>query len=56
MKIVAIGRNYAEHIAELKNEVPDEPVIFLYIFLKFKWFPEVISNFEPFSISLRTGW
>jgi len=29
MKILAIGRNYAEHIAELKNEVPDEPVIFL---------------------------
>ncbi|WP_242917110.1 fumarylacetoacetate hydrolase family protein [Pontibacter liquoris] len=29
MKILAIGRNYAEHIAELQNEVPDEPVIFL---------------------------
>lgn len=29
MKILAIGRNYAEHIAELKNEVPDEPVIFM---------------------------
>ncbi|GAA4383006.1 fumarylacetoacetate hydrolase family protein [Hymenobacter koreensis] len=29
MKILCIGRNYAEHIAELKNEVPDEPVIFL---------------------------
>jgi len=28
MKILAIGRNYAEHIAELKNERPDEPVIF----------------------------
>lgn len=28
MKILCIGRNYAEHIAELKNEVPDEPVIF----------------------------
>ncbi|AYA36117.1 FAA hydrolase family protein [Hymenobacter oligotrophus] len=29
MKILCIGRNYAEHIAELNNEVPDEPVIFL---------------------------
>ena len=28
MKILAIGRNYAEHIEELKNERPDEPVIF----------------------------
>lgn len=28
MKIIAIGRNYTEHIAELKNEVPEEPVIF----------------------------
>ncbi len=28
MKILCIGRNYAAHIAELKNEVPDEPVIF----------------------------
>lgn len=29
MKIICIGRNYTEHIAELKNEKPDEPVIFL---------------------------
>ena len=29
MKIIAIGRNYAEHAKELKNEVPDKPVIFL---------------------------
>lgn len=28
MKIFAIGRNYAEHIKELQNERPDEPVIF----------------------------
>jgi acylpyruvate hydrolase len=28
MKILAIGRNYAEHIKELNNERPDEPVIF----------------------------
>ncbi len=29
MKIVCIGRNYAEHAKELGNEVPDEPVIFM---------------------------
>ena len=28
MRIFAIGRNYAEHIKELSNERPDEPVIF----------------------------
>ena len=29
MKIICIGRNYANHIEELKNERPDEPVIFM---------------------------
>ncbi|HAD97490.1 MAG TPA: 2-hydroxyhepta-2,4-diene-1,7-dioate isomerase [Cryomorphaceae bacterium] len=29
MKIICVGRNYAEHAAELQNEVPDEPVLFL---------------------------
>ena len=29
MKLICIGRNYAEHIAELQNERPDEPVVFL---------------------------
>ncbi|MGM0932470.1 MAG: fumarylacetoacetate hydrolase family protein [Bacteroidota bacterium] len=29
MKIICIGRNYTEHIAELENEKPEEPVIFL---------------------------
>lgn len=29
MKIIAVGRNYAEHIRELNNEQPDDPVIFL---------------------------
>jgi 2-keto-4-pentenoate hydratase/2-oxohepta-3-ene-1,7-dioic acid hydratase in catechol pathway len=28
-KIVCVGRNYAEHAAELGNEVPKEPLIFL---------------------------
>ncbi|MEX1202429.1 MAG: fumarylacetoacetate hydrolase family protein [Ferruginibacter sp.] len=29
MKIICIGRNYAEHAKELGNEVPDEPIIFM---------------------------
>ena len=28
-KIVCVGRNYAEHAAELSNEVPKEPLLFL---------------------------
>ena len=29
MKIICIGRNYTEHIAELENEKPTDPVIFV---------------------------
>ena len=29
MKIICIGRNYVDHISELKNERPSEPVIFM---------------------------
>ena len=29
MKLIGIGRNYAEHIEELNNERPSEPVVFL---------------------------
>ncbi|MFD1602739.1 fumarylacetoacetate hydrolase family protein [Flavobacterium artemisiae] len=29
MKIVCVGRNYANHIEELKNERPSEPVVFM---------------------------
>jgi 2-keto-4-pentenoate hydratase/2-oxohepta-3-ene-1,7-dioic acid hydratase in catechol pathway len=29
MKIICIGRNYAAHAKELKNEVPEKPVVFL---------------------------
>src|SRR5690606_1014798 len=29
MKIICIGRNYVDHISELNNERPEEPVIFL---------------------------
>jgi len=42
MKILAIGRNYADHIAELQNEIPEEPVIF------FKPDTALLKNNEPF--------
>lgn len=42
MKILAIGRNYAEHIEELNNERPDEPLIFL------KPETSIIKNNDPF--------
>lgn len=29
MKIIAIGRNYAEHARELNNPLPSEPVVFM---------------------------
>jgi acylpyruvate hydrolase len=29
MKFICIGRNYSEHAKELKNEIPDKPVLFL---------------------------
>ena len=29
MKIICIGRNYAEHAKELGNEIPENPVIFM---------------------------
>jgi 5-carboxymethyl-2-hydroxymuconate isomerase len=28
-KIVCVGRNYAEHVKELGNEIPEKPVLFL---------------------------
>ncbi|MGR3809469.1 fumarylacetoacetate hydrolase family protein [Jiulongibacter sp. NS-SX5] len=42
MKIIAIGRNYAAHIEELKNDVPTEPVIFT------KPDTAILRNNEPF--------
>ena len=28
-KVVCVGRNYADHIAELNNDTPDEPLLFM---------------------------
>ena len=47
MKIICIGRNYARHVEELKNERPDEPVIFMKpdTAVVQKQFPFVIPEF-----------
>lgn len=42
MKIIAIGRNYVDHIKELSNEIPDEPVVFL------KPDTAILKNNQPF--------
>lgn len=42
MKILAIGRNYAEHIKELNNENSGEPVVFM------KPDTALLENNEPF--------
>lgn len=44
MKIICIGRNYTEHIEELQNEKPDEPVVFI------KPDSSVLSKSHPFVI------
>ncbi|OXB00021.1 fumarylacetoacetate hydrolase family protein [Flavobacterium pectinovorum] len=48
MKIICIGRNYANHIAELKNERPAEPVIFMKpdSAVLLKQYPFVIPEFS----------
>ena len=42
MKIICIGRNYAQHIEELGNERPEHPIIFL------KPDTSLLKNNEPF--------
>ncbi len=44
MKIFAVGRNYVDHIKELNNEKPDQPVIFS------KPETALIKNNRPFYI------
>ncbi|MBL6645678.1 MAG: fumarylacetoacetate hydrolase family protein [Flavobacteriales bacterium] len=49
MKIVCIGRNYADHAAELGNAVPSEPLFF------FKPESAVLHKDHPFTIPEWTG-
>ena len=44
MKIICIGRNYADHARELGNQVPSEPVVFL------KPQSAILSHKHPFYI------
>ncbi|MBT7624229.1 MAG: 2-hydroxyhepta-2,4-diene-1,7-dioate isomerase, partial [Flavobacteriaceae bacterium] len=44
MKIICVGRNYFDHIYELKNEKPDSPILFL------KPETSIIQNKQPFFI------
>ena len=44
MKIICIGRNYANHAAELGNQVPERPVVFL------KPQSAILSHKHPFYI------
>ncbi|WP_158961312.1 fumarylacetoacetate hydrolase family protein [Myroides fluvii] len=48
MKIICVGRNYVDHIAELNNERPDAPVLFIKpdTALLGKEFPFVIPDFS----------
>jgi len=43
VKIIAVGRNYAEHARELGNEIPTEPVLFM------KPSTALVLNNEPFT-------
>jgi len=44
MKIICIGRNYVAHAEELKNEIPEEPVLFM------KPDSSLLRNNDPFYI------
>lgn len=44
MKIICIGRNYAAHAEELKNDIPEEPVFFM------KPDSALLRNNDPFYI------
>ena len=48
-KIICVGRNYAEHAAELGNKVPEEPLLFL------KATSALITNEEPISIPFQSN-
>lgn len=42
MKIICIGRNYADHVKEMKSALPDEPVFFM------KPDTSILRNNKPF--------
>ncbi|MCC2616256.1 fumarylacetoacetate hydrolase family protein [Aestuariibacter halophilus] len=48
-KIVCVGRNYADHIAELNNATPDQPVLFM------KPATSAVAVQQPFSVPVGHG-
>lgn len=48
-KVVCVGRNYAAHAAELGNEVPSEPLLFI------KPATSVVAMDKPLPLSKRRG-
>lgn len=48
-KVVCVGRNYADHAAELNNPIPTEPMLFI------KPASSVVSMENPFSVPQELG-
>jgi 2-keto-4-pentenoate hydratase/2-oxohepta-3-ene-1,7-dioic acid hydratase in catechol pathway len=48
-KVVCVGRNYADHIRELNNQIPNSPVLFL------KPNTSLVNLHEPLSIPTHLG-
>ncbi|RJP79139.1 MAG: fumarylacetoacetate hydrolase family protein [Desulfobacteraceae bacterium] len=48
-KVVCVGRNYADHAAELNNPIPSEPILFI------KPGTSIVSLHEPIAIPLSKG-
>ena len=56
MKIICVGRNYVEHIKELGNKTPDNPVIFFKTQDSLSFKNEITSKFYKGTSSWnRTG-
>ena len=53
-KVVAVGRNYAEHAAELGNAVPSKPLLFMKVIDFEVKLPLTLPR--KASVSLHRGW
>ena len=49
MKIICVGRNYVDHIEELKNDKHDKPILFI------KPDTSIIQKKQPFLFPLFTN-
>ena len=56
-KVVAVGRNYAEHAAELGNAVPSKPLLFMKVLeYSFLLKEDCYIMLDSASYSLYRGW